>query len=102
MLKIKKGDQVKILQGKDKGRAGAVEKVDFKKKKIVIRGINIVKKHVKAQGEKKPGGIVEIAKPLVMSKVALICPKCKKSTRVGFRMLGKSKKRVCKKCQAVL
>lgn len=102
MLKIKKGDQVKILRGKDKGRTGVIEKVIFKKNQAVIDGVNIVKKHVKPQGEKQPGGIVEIAKPLDLSKIGLICPKCKAVTRVGFKQGGKDKKRVCKKCKEII
>lgn len=102
MLKIKKGDKVKVLRGKDKGRTGVVEKRTAQKNQILVSGINVVKKHVKAQGEKKPGGIVEISKPLDLSKVMLICPKCKKVTRVGFEISGKTKKRICKKCKEVL
>ena len=102
MLKIKKGDQVKVLRGKDKGRTGKVEKTDAKKNQIIVAGINVVKKHVKPQGEKQPGGIVEINKPLHFCKVILICPKCKKTTRVGFEISGKTKKRICKKCKEIL
>lgn len=102
MLKIKKGDQVKILRGKDKGRTGVVEKVVPGENQVVISGVNVVKKHVKRQGEKQPGGIVEIAKPLDLSKVALLCPKCNQPTRVAFKKVGKDKKRVCKKCKEIL
>lgn len=102
MLKIKKGDQVKILRGKDKGRTGVVEKVVPGENQVVISGVNVVKKHVKRQGEKQPGGIVEIAKPLDLSKVALLCPKCNQPTRVAFKKMGESKKRVCKKCKEIL
>lgn len=102
MLKIKKGDQVKILRGKDKGRTGKVEKLIFKKNAVIINGLNLAKKHVKPQGEKKPGGIIEIAKPLDLSKVALICPKCKEVVSVGFKIVDKVKKRFCKKCQEII
>jgi len=97
MLKLKVGDKVKILTGKDKGRDGEIEKIFAKKGLLVIPGINIYKKHVKGyQGQK--GGIYEIPRPMIFSKVALICPKCKKATRVGIRVIDKEKVRICKKC----
>jgi len=98
MLKIKSGDKVKVLSGKDKGREGEVEKVFPKKSLLVIPGVNIYKKHVKgSQGQK--GGIYEIPRPLNIGRVALICPKCKKTARVGFRLAGEEKVRVCRKCK---
>ena len=97
MLKLKVGDKVKILTGKDKGRDGEIEKIFTKKGLLVIPGINIYKKHVKGyQGQK--GGIYEIPRPMIFSKVALICPKCKKAARVGIRVIDKEKVRICKKC----
>ncbi len=97
MLKIKTNDKVKVLLGKDKGREGEVERVISKDSLVVLPGINIYKKHVKGtQGQK--GGIYEIPRPMAMSKVALICPKCKKPTRVGFKMAGEEKVRICRKC----
>jgi large subunit ribosomal protein L24 len=97
MLKLKVGDKVKILSGKDKNRDGEIEKIFLKKKLIIIPGINIYKKHLKGQQGQK-GGIYDIPRPLPFSKVALICPKCKKATRVGIRIVDKTKTRICKKC----
>jgi large subunit ribosomal protein L24 len=97
MLKLKAGDNVKITAGKDKGREGKIEKIFPKQTKALIPGVNIYKKHVKGrQGQK--GGIYDIPRPLDFAKIALICPKCKKATRVGFKIVEKSKSRVCKKC----
>lgn len=96
-MKIKKGDTVKVLLGKDRGKEGQVEKVFAKEGKVIMLGINVYKRHVKKQGEIK-GGILDIAKPLYISNVALICPNCKKVTRVGFKQQGDSKIRICKKC----
>ncbi|HLE49303.1 MAG TPA: 50S ribosomal protein L24 [Patescibacteria group bacterium] len=96
MLKYKITDKVKVTAGKDKGRDGVVEKI-VKGSSVLIPGINEYKKHVKAQGNQK-GGIFSIPKPLPFSKIALICPKCGKPTRVGFRIAGKEKVRFCKKC----
>lgn len=102
-MKLKKGDSVLITTGKDKGRKGKVEKTFPKKRKVLVAGLNVYKKHVKAQSKEKPGGIVEISRPLSVANVALICPKCKKQTRVGYVFDKKSKKhRICKKCQAYI
>ena len=98
MIKLKKGDKVKVMSGKDKGREGKIEKVIPQKGLVLLPGINIYKKHVKgSQGQK--GGIYDIPRPLPISKVALVCPKCKKTTRVGWRVVENEKERVCKKCQ---
>jgi large subunit ribosomal protein L24 len=97
MLKFKAGDSVKITAGKDKGREGKIEKIFPKQTKALIPGVNIYKKHVKGQQGQK-GGIYDIPRPLDFAKIALICPKCKKVTRVGFKIVEKNKSRVCKKC----
>ena len=97
MIKIRVGDKVKVTAGKDKGREGKIEKIFPGKSSVLIPGINLYKKHVKgAQGQK--GGIYDIPRPLPFAKVAVVCPKCKKATRVGFRVLEKEKVRVCRKC----
>ena len=99
MKKFKIGDNVKITLGKDKGREGKIELVDSKRSLVIVPGINIYKRHVKGGTQKgQKGGIYELPRPLPLSKVALICPKCKKITRIGFRVLGKEKVRICKKC----
>lgn len=98
MLKIKKGDNVQIMVGKDKGKNGKVEKVLASEAKVFVTGINLSKRHVKKTGQNE-GGIIEIMKPLAVAKVALICPSCKKSTRVGFRIEKDVKTRFCKKCR---
>lgn len=101
-MKLKKGDQVVVIAGKDKNTKGKIEKVFPRQGKILILGINVYKKHVKPQGEGKPGGIVDIAKPLPVANVALVCPKCRQRTRVGFKVSKNEKNRICKKCQAVI
>ncbi len=97
MLKLKVGDTIKITLGKDKGREGKIEKIDPKNMTAIVPGINIYKKHVKSMGETK-GGIYEIPRALQFSKLSLVCPKCKKITRVGFKFAGSEKIRVCRKC----
>ncbi len=101
-MKIKKGDKVKIMYGKDKGREGSVEKVYKKASKVVIQGINIYKKHVKKNEKMPQGGIVEVPRPIDISKFMVICPKCKKTTRIGFLIDGNKKFRVCRKCNSKL
>ncbi len=97
MLKLKLGDTVKITAGKDKGREGKIEKIYPEESKAVVPGVNLYKKHVKGFGDVK-GGIYEIPRALGFGKIALVCPKCKKITRVGFKFAGKDKVRVCRKC----
>lgn len=104
-MKIKKGDTVIVTTGKDKGRKGKVEKLFSKENKITVAGINVFKRHTKRKDEKRPGGIIDIVKPIGISKVALVCPACGKPTRVGFivaknqaRGRAGEKVRVCRKC----
>jgi len=99
-MKIKKGDKVKVIYGKDKGKEGVVEKVYKKTNKVLIPGVNLYKKHIKKNEKMPQGGIIDIPRPLDVSKVMLICPKCKKPTRVGFFKEGKKKFRICKKCES--
>lgn len=98
MLKFRVGDNVKIVAGKDKGREGKIERMFPKESLALVPGLNIYKRHVKGAGNQK-GGIYEVPRPFPFAKIALICPKCKKVTRVGFREVGKEKVRVCKKCK---
>jgi large subunit ribosomal protein L24 len=97
MLKLKIGDTVKVTAGKDKGREGKIEKVSPVDQKAIVPGVNLYKKHVKGYGDVK-GGVYDIPRALGFGKIALICPKCKKLTRVGFKFAGKEKVRFCKKC----
>lgn len=97
-MKIQKGDNVKILLGKDKGKEGVVEHIVGKDKKAFVSGANLYKRHVKKM-KGIEGGIIDIPKPMDISNIALICPNCKKVTRVGFKMEGRDKTRFCKKCK---
>lgn len=101
-MKIKKGDKVIITAGKDKGKIGEVSKVFPKKNKLTVKNANLYKRHLKSR-EGIEGGIFEIERPLPVSNVALICPTCKKPTRVGYQTPPKgNKQRICKKCQSVI
>lgn len=98
MQKIRKGDKVKVLLGKDSGREGSVDKVLGKVDKVIVGGVNIYKRSVKKMGETQ-GGIIDLVKPINISNVILICPNCNKPTRVGFKVEKGDKIRVCKKCK---
>ena len=99
-MKIKKDDKVVVLAGKDKGKQGKVMVADPKGGKVVVEGVNVATKHQKPQGQGKEGGIIKIETPLYVSKVQLVCPKCGKGTRVGYKLADGKKVRVCKKCGA--
>lgn len=102
-IKIKKGDKVKVISGKDRGRSGLAVKILRKKGQIIVEGINLVKKHVKPSGKDQKGGIVEIEKPLWLNKVALICPECGGPTRIGRQIdKGGKKYRLCRKCKSLI
>lgn len=102
-MKLKKGDQIVVIAGKDKGRKGKIEKILPKQGRILIPGINVFKKHLRPRGEGQPGGIIDVVKPLSASNVALLCPKCGKQTRIGWQInKDGSKTRICRKCQAVI
>ena len=97
-MKIKIGDTVKITAGKDKGREGKIEMVLPKRNSVVVPEVNMYKKHVKGQQGQK-GGMYDLPRPLNIAKVALICPHCKKQTRVGIEIVKNEKLRVCRKCK---
>jgi len=98
-MKIKKGDQIIVTIGKDKGRKGKVDAVYTKEHTVLVPGINIYKKHEKKRDDKRQGGIIEYARAFSMGKVALMCPKCGKQTRVGYVVTKGVKERICKKCE---
>jgi len=96
-FKIRKEDQVEIIAGKDKGKRGSVVRVVRDKDRIIVAGCNIVKKAMKKQKQQDRGGIAEIEAPLHISNVAIVCKKCG-PTRIGYKLDGKKKSRVCRKC----
>lgn len=97
-MKIKKGDEVKVIRGKDIGKTGKVERVFPAKQRLVVAGINLFKKHKKSRSQRQRSETITITKPLSLANVALICPKCKLVTRIGFTFEGEKKVRKCKKC----
>ena len=101
-MRIKKGDNVSVLSGNDKGKTGEVLEVMPKTDKVVVKGVNIRKKHVKPRKAGEEGGIISVECAIPSSKVNVVCPKCGKVTKVGYTMEKDEKVRVCKKCGAKL
>ncbi len=97
-MKIKKGDTVQVLSGNDKGKTGEVLEVIPKLQKVIVKGVNVRKKHVKPRKQGEEGGIISVECSIHSSKVNVVCPKCNKATRLGIIKEGKEKIRVCKKC----
>jgi len=97
-MKIHKNDQVLIISGKDRGKKGKVLAVFPKEAAVVVEGSNIRKKHVKPKRSGEKGQVVETPAPIAVSNVKLICPKCGKLTRVGYKIVEDKKYRICKKC----
>ncbi len=97
--KIKKNDKVIVIAGKEKGKIGAVLKVDAEKRRVIVEKINMVKKHARPGPQTAQGGIIEKEAPLHISNVMIVCNKCTEATRIGHRKLEDGTKiRVCKKC----
>ena len=99
-MNIKRDDKVIVLSGKDKGKQGKVLIADPKAMKVVVEGVNVATKHQRAQKQGQEGGIIKVETPIYACKVQLVCPKCGKGVRVGYKMDGDKKIRVCKKCGA--
>lgn len=97
-MKFRKGDEIIITGGKDRGKRGKIERVLPQAGNIVALGLNLYKRHMKRRDEKNPGGIIDFPRPIPFARIALVCPKCKKPTRVGFTVSDKEKQRICRKC----
>jgi large subunit ribosomal protein L24 len=101
-MNLKKGDQVKILSGKDRGKTGSLLKVFRELNRVTVEGVNTFKKRVRPTKQGEKGETVILPRPVSASKVQLICKNCKKPTRVGYRTNGEIKERYCKKCEATI
>jgi large subunit ribosomal protein L24 len=96
-FKIKRDDTVQVIAGKDKGKRGQVVRVVRDSNRVIVSGVNIVKKAMKKRNQQDPGGIAEVEAPLHISNVAIVCKKCG-PTRIGYKIDGDKKFRVCRKC----
>ena len=102
-FKIRKDDNVEVIAGKDKGKRGSVVRVVTKngKARVIVSGVNLVKKTMKRRSQQDQGGITEVEAPLDISNVAIVCKKCG-ATRIGYKLDGDKKVRVCRKCGETL
>lgn len=99
-MNLKKGDQVKILSGKDRGKTGSLLRIFRDLNRVTVEGVNTFKKRVRPTKQGAKGETLVLPRPMNASNVQLICKNCKKPTRVGYRMNGEKKERYCKKCEA--
>jgi|SRR5690554_5708882 large subunit ribosomal protein L24 len=100
-FKIRKDDTVELIAGKDKGKRGAVVRVIRDKDRVIVAGVNLVKKAMRKKSQQDRGGIVEIEAPIHISNVMIVCKKCG-PTRIGYKIDGSKKIRVCRKCGEAL
>ena len=102
-MKIKKNDKVIAIAGKDRGKKGKVIQVLPKEEKVVVEGLNLLIKHMRPRKQGEKGQKIQFPSPLDVSSVLLICPKCSKPARIGYKVLENKKKvRVCKKCKEII
>jgi len=102
-MNIRKNDTVLVIAGKDKGKKGKVRFAYPKEEKLIVDGVNYIKRHARATGQARQAGIIELEAPMHISKVMYVCDKCNKPARIGFRFLEDGKKvRYCKACQEVI
>ena len=101
-MRIKKGDTVQVLAGNDKGKTGEVLEVIPIDSKVVVKGVNVRKKHIKPRKQGEEGGIIPVECAIDSSKVNVVCPKCGKSTRIEYKIEENKKVRICKKCGAII
>ena len=99
-MKIKKGDNILVISGKDKGKAAKIIKSFPKDAKVLIEGVNLRSRHVKPRKQGEKGQIVRVPVPMDISNVKIICPKCGKAARLGYKVENDKKFRVCKKCHS--
>lgn len=99
-MKLKKGDIVQVMSGKEKGKRGKISRVYPEDFLLVVEGVNIKKRHRKPTKSGEKGQTIEKQNPIPSSKVQLVCSKCSKAVRIGYRVEGKTKIRICKKCGA--
>jgi large subunit ribosomal protein L24 len=102
-FRIKKNEEVEVIAGREKGKRGKVLKVIPKKERVVVEKVNFIKRHTRPGARSRQGGIVEVEGPLHISNVMLICSKCERAVRVGYKILDdKRKVRHCKRCGEIL
>lgn len=102
-FRIKKNDEVEVITGKEKGKRGKVLKAILKKERVVVEKVNLIKRHTRPGARSRQGGIVEMEGPLHISNIMLICSKCDRAAKVGYKILDDQRKvRHCKRCGEIL
>lgn len=102
-MKIRKGDRVQVLSGKDRGKTGTVTRAYPERGRVIVDGVNIAKKHQKPTSQTNTGGIIDKEMPIAVDSVAIICGSCGKPTRIGYRFESDGTKvRICRKCEGDL
>ena len=102
-MQIRKNDNVLVIAGRDKGKKGKVRQTFPEKSRLTVEGVNMIKRHSRARGAARQAGIIEMEAPIHVSNLMLICNKCDKPTRVGFRFLDDGRKvRICRSCSEVI
>ncbi len=101
-MKLKKNDTVKIITGKDKGKNGKILETLPKKGRVLVEGVNLYKKHVRPKNTAEKGQIITISRSINASNVMIICPACGKNAKIGYKIEGEKKSRICKKCKATI
>jgi large subunit ribosomal protein L24 len=97
-MKLKKGDNVMIMSGKDRKQSGKILRTYPQQERIVIDGLNMRKRHIRPRKQGQKGEIIQLPSPMNVSNVMLVCPKCGKPTRIGYKLTDTAKLRICKKC----
>lgn len=101
MRKVKRNDTVQVMTGRDRGKRGEVRQIVEEGERVVVHGVNTVKRHMKARSLTQPAGIIELDAPVHVSNVRVVCPQCNRAVRVGFRFqTSGAKVRYCRKCDA--
>lgn len=101
-MKLRKGDNVQVIRGRDRGKDGQVTHVFRDRDRVTVQGVNMYTKHVRPKKQGEKGQSVRVPRPVPVANVMVVCPSCKKPSRVGYRTEGAKKTRVCKRCNAAL
>lgn len=101
-MKVKKGDTVHVIKGKDRGKSGKVLHIDLGRGRLTVEKLNLAKKHVRPRRQGEKGELVEVPRPMAVANVMLSCPHCGRGVRVGYRVESGRKVRVCRRCKAAL
>lgn len=101
-MKLKRGDEVIVVSGRDKGKKGKIDQVFSITNKVAVAGVNMYKKNMKASGTAKQAGIIDIVRPIPVANVSFVCPKCKLASRLGYVIKNDKKNRICKKCDQIV